>query len=134
MDAFALHPRLQADTVFVADWTLSRVLVMNDTRYPWLVLVPRRAGAVEVFDLAEADRAMLTEEAARASRGLKQLSGAAKINIAALGNLVPQLHIHVVARSPGDAAWPGPVWGQGSAVLYAAPARDALVAQLVKAL
>lgn len=134
MDAFALHPRLQADTVFVADWTLSRVLVMNDTRYPWLVLVPRRAGAVEVFDLAEADRAMLAEEAARASRGLKQLSGAAKINIAALGNLVPQLHIHVVARSPGDAAWPGPVWGQGSAVLYAAPARDALVAQLVKAL
>lgn len=134
MDAFALHPRLQADTVFVADWTLSRVLVMNDTRYPWLVLVPRRAGAVEVFDLAEADRAMLAEEAARASRGLKQLSGAAKINIAALGNLVPQLHIHVVARSPGDAAWPGPVWGQGSAVLYAVPARDALVAQLVKAL
>lgn len=134
MDAFDLHPRLQADTAFVADWTLSRVLLMNDARYPWLILVPRRAGAVEVFDLAEADRAVLAEETARAARGLKALSGAAKINIGALGNLVPQLHVHVVARAPGDAAWPGPVWGQGSALPYAAPARDALVAQLVKAL
>ncbi|HWA89575.1 MAG TPA: HIT family protein [Rhizomicrobium sp.] len=129
---FALHPRLDADTVFVADWSLSRVLLMNDARYPWIVLVPRRADAVEIFDLDEADRAVVVEEIARASQGLKAFGGAAKINIGALGNLVPQLHVHVVARKPGDAAWPGPVWGQGSAVPYDQP--DAVAARLVKAL
>jgi diadenosine tetraphosphate (Ap4A) HIT family hydrolase len=132
MAAFSLHPRLEADTVFVADWTLSRVLLMNDARYPWLILVPRRADAVELFELDEADRAVLTEEIARASRGLKALRKAAKINIGALGNLVPQLHVHVVARSPGDAAWPGPVWGQGAAVPYRSPAASA--AEVVNAL
>src|ERR1700753_3000 len=91
---------------------------MNDARYPWLILVPRRADATEIFDLDAADRALLIEEDARAARGLKALGGAAKINIGALGNLVPQLHVHIVARSPGDAAWPGPVWGHGAPVAY----------------
>ncbi|HEY1708206.1 MAG TPA: HIT family protein [Rhizomicrobium sp.] len=118
MTAFALHERLSADTVFVADWPLSRVLLMNDARYPWLILVPRRAGIVELFELSADDRATLVEEIAKASGLLKTATHAAKINIGALGNLVPQLHIHIVARNPGDAAWPGPVWGNGAAVPY----------------
>jgi diadenosine tetraphosphate (Ap4A) HIT family hydrolase len=118
MSDFELHPRLAADTVFATDWALSRVMLMNDARYPWLVLVPRRAGLTELHELSIGDRALLIEEIALASERLKALTGAAKINTGALGNLVPQLHIHVVARKPGDAAWPGPVWGQGAAVPY----------------
>lgn len=133
MTAFDLHPRLAADTAFVADWPLSRVLLMNDARYRWLILVPRRAGAVEWFDLDANDRALLTEEIARAAKTLKALAAATKINVGALGNLVPQLHIHVVARSPGDPAWPGPVWGHSPATPYAAAARDAVVADFVNA-
>jgi diadenosine tetraphosphate (Ap4A) HIT family hydrolase len=102
---------------------------MNDARYPWVILVPRRAGAVEIFDLDAADRALLVEEIAAVARVLKE-GGARKINIGALGNLVPQLHVHVVARAPGDAAWPGPVWGKGVAEPYSAAARDALVTAL----
>jgi len=132
MREFVLHERLEADTVFVADWPLCRVLLMNDARYPWLVLVPRRAEATEIFELDIQDRALLIEETARAARALKPY--ATKINIGALGNLVPQLHIHVVARNVGDAAWPGPVWGQGKAVAYAPGDLDARRAQLVKTL
>jgi diadenosine tetraphosphate (Ap4A) HIT family hydrolase len=131
MAAFDLHPRLEADTAFVADWRLSRVLVMNDARYRWLVLVPRRADAVELFDLKAADRARLMEEVSAAGRMLRDLTGAAKINVGALGNLVPQLHVHVVARSLGDPAWPGPVWGHSPAVPYDAAARDDFIRQLV---
>jgi diadenosine tetraphosphate (Ap4A) HIT family hydrolase len=130
MSGFALHPRLAADAVFVADWALSRVLAMNDARYPWLILVPRQDGAVELFDLDAAARAVLVEEIARAAQVLKSSADAAKINIGALGNLVPQLHVHVVGREPGDAAWPGPVWGQGAAQPYDAAALSAFVARL----
>ena len=126
MRAFVLHEKLAADTVHVTDWALSRVLLMNDARYPWLILVPRRAGLLEIHDLKHAESLVLMEEMKRASAGLKTLTGAAKINIGALGNLVPQLHVHVVARSPGDPAWPGPVWGQGTAEPYVAEPRDAL--------
>jgi len=134
MPEFILHVRLEADTAFVADWSLSRVLAMNDARYPWLVLVPRRAELTEIHDLSVADRAVLMEEIARASAALKSLSGAAKINVGALGNLVPQLHIHVVARNPGDFAWPGPVWGQGTAEPYEPTVQTAFVARLRAAL
>jgi len=127
---FTLHPRLAADTVCVVDWTLSRVLLMNDARYPWLILVPRHDGATELFDLEQNDRAALMEEVSRAARDLKEISGAAKINVGALGNLVPQLHVHVVARSPGDAAWPGPVWGHGTATPYDTAQLDVLVSRL----
>lgn len=130
MDSFRLHPRLEADTTMVTDWALSRVLLMNDARYPWLILVPRRAGMRELHDLKHAERMVLIEELNRASTGLKSLTAAAKINIGALGNLVPQLHIHVVARGDGDAAWPGPVWGQGTAVAYEQSVKDALVEKL----
>ena len=131
---FSLHPRLAADTIFVADWALSRVVAMNDARYPWLILVPRRDGATEIFDLDAQDRRTLIEEIARASHGLKTLTAAAKINVGALGNLVPQLHVHIVARNPGDAAWPGPVWGQGTAQAYQPDALDTLIRKLVNAL
>lgn len=127
MQDFVLHPRLAADTVFAADWTLSRALVMNDARYPWLILVPRRANATEIFDLNPEDREMLMAEIALASERLKHFSKAAKINIGALGNLVPQLHVHIVARNPGDAAWPGPVWGHSQALPYAPEALEHLV-------
>lgn len=133
MSEFELHPRLAADTVPVADWVLSRVLLMNDARFEWLVLVPRRRDAVELFDLSETDRRVLIEEIARAGTLLKTVSGAAKINVGALGNLVAQLHVHVVARRPGDAAWPGPVWGHSAPVPYAIPARDALIAKILTA-
>ena len=133
MRLFVLHPRLAADTTFVADWPLSRLLLMNDARYPWLMLVPRRANVTDIFDLNRVDRAAMIEETARAAQLLKTVSKSAKINVGALGNLVPQLHVHVVARRPGDPAWPGPVWGQGQAVAYESAARDALVAKLLKA-
>jgi diadenosine tetraphosphate (Ap4A) HIT family hydrolase len=125
---FELHPRLAADTAFVADWPLTRVLLMQDARYPWLVLVPRKAGSIEVIDLEPFERGILMEEVARASRAIQAVMPGAKLNIGALGNLVPQLHVHVLGRVPGDAAWPGPVWGQGAAVPYAP---EALAQRLV---
>jgi len=121
-DAFALDPRLAKDAVAVCDWPLSRVLLMNDARYAWLVLVPRRADVSEIFDLAEADQLQLWREATHAAELLKTATGCRKTNIGALGNIVSQLHVHVIARNEGDAAWPGPVWGAGAAVPYEAGA------------
>lgn len=122
MSDFALHPRLEADTVFVSDWPLCRVLLMNDQRFTWLILVPRVAHASEMFDLSSDDQAMVIREASRLGAALKAWSGADKINIAALGNVVPQLHIHVIARKIGDAAWPAPVWSAaGPAIPYPDP-------------
>ena len=118
MNDFALHSRLAADTVFVADWPLSRVLLMEAARYPWLVLVPRLADQNEFTDLAAPDRVRLMEEVARAAEAVRGLPNVAKLNIGALGNLVPQLHIHVVGRNPGDTAWPGPVWGHSTSEPY----------------
>jgi diadenosine tetraphosphate (Ap4A) HIT family hydrolase len=134
MKDFDLHPRLAADTEFVADWKLCRALLMNDARFPWLILVPRRNDVTEIFELAPEDREMLMAEIAFASERLKHFTHAAKINVGALGNLVPQLHIHIVARNSGDAAWPGPVWGQGAAEPYSAEAVEKLVGELVKTL
>ncbi|MBL6939110.1 MAG: HIT family protein [Alphaproteobacteria bacterium] len=130
---FDLHPRLAADTAFVADWAVSRVLLMDDARYRWIVLVPRVANAVELHDLTQPDRAVLLDEIVKSSERLKRLAVATKINVGALGNLVPQLHVHVVARSPRDPAWPGPVWGHSSAVPYERPARDAFIREFLNA-
>lgn len=115
---FELHERLIADTVLVTDWPLCRVLLMNDTTYPWLVLVPRRKAVTEIHELDQSDRAILIEELAEAAHRLQNLTKAPKMNVAALGNVVPQLHIHVIARFPEDAAWPRPVWGAVPAVPY----------------
>lgn len=111
MPEFELDETLAADTVDVGQWSLCRVLLMNDSRYPWLILVPARVNRTEIHDLDPADQSLLMTEIDRASRVLSRLYAPHKINIGALGNLVPQLHIHVVARFRTDDAWPGPVWG-----------------------
>jgi diadenosine tetraphosphate (Ap4A) HIT family hydrolase len=131
LETFHLHPKLSADTTEIADWGLSRVLLMNDARYLWIILVPRRASLSEIHDLKHSERMVLIEEINRASAGLKAATNAAKINIGALGNLVPQLHIHVVARREGDTAWPGPVWGRGAAVAYEEGVKAALIEKLL---
>lgn len=110
-----LDPRLAADTVWLCDWPLSAVLFMNDRRYPWVVLVPRQVGLVEPFDLSSPDQTRLWREVGHAGATLKASTGCRKVNIGALGNIVSQLHVHVIARNEGDAAWPGPVWGRGTA-------------------
>jgi diadenosine tetraphosphate (Ap4A) HIT family hydrolase len=125
--AFQLDARLAADTVFVADWRLCRVLLMDDARFPWLVLVPRRDGLVELDELAEHERVQLMHETTQAMNMLRGAVECDKLNVGALGNIVRQLHVHVVARREGDAAWPGPVWGHGSADRYLPEARDRLL-------
>ena len=116
---FTLHQRLQEDTIEIVRLELSRVLLMNDSSFPWLVLVPEREGVQEVYELSTEDRSVLIEEIAAASEIIQQLYSPDKINIGALGNLVPQLHIHVIGRFRTDRAWPGPVWGTGTARPYA---------------
>lgn len=111
MPEFELHETLAADTQEVMRWPLCRVLLMNDSRYPWLILVPAKASLSEIHDLYPADQVVLMTEIDRASRALTHSFSPDKINIGALGNLVPQLHIHVVARFRADDAWPGPIWG-----------------------
>ena len=109
--AWSLHPQLAKDTIDIGDLPLSRVLVIKDANYPWLLLVPRREGAVEIIDLDEVAQAQLMTEITRVSRAVKEITKCDKLNVAALGNIVPQLHIHIVARRTGDVAWPRPVWG-----------------------
>jgi diadenosine tetraphosphate (Ap4A) HIT family hydrolase len=121
---FQLHGRLAQDTVEVARWDLSLLLLMRDGLWPWLILVPRRAGCREIHDLDAADRATLIEEIACAARALEQGFAADKINVGAIGNMVPQLHVHVIARHRTDPAWPKPVWG----VLPAEPMDEAALA------
>jgi len=128
-----LHERLQADTVPVLDLGLSRVLLMNNRVWPWLILVPLREGAVEIHRLSAEDRATLMEEIALASRVMERLFAPDKLNVGALGNVVPQLHVHVIGRTRGDPAWPGPVWGSGHAAPYEPAHRDALAARLAEA-
>ncbi len=111
MSTFDLHPQLAADGLFLADWPLCRVLRMNDRTYPWLILVPRIGGIREIIDLEASEQQILMQEIARASEALKRLRRPHKINVAALGNMVPQLHVHVIGRDEGDPAWPKPVWG-----------------------
>jgi len=111
MTEFTLHERLQADTIEVTQWPLSLLLLMNARQWPWLILVPRRPAVREIYELAEPDQRALMSDIVRASKRLTQLVRPDKINIAALGNAVPQLHVHVIARFAGDPAWPRPVWG-----------------------
>jgi diadenosine tetraphosphate (Ap4A) HIT family hydrolase len=131
---WSLHPQLARDTAPVGDLALARVLAMNDANFPWVVLVPRRGGMVEIIDLDEAGRGQLMAEIAQVSAALKEMTGCDKLNVAAIGNVVPQLHIHVVARRTSDAAWPKPVWGALSAKPYAAGELDAFIAALRRAL
>lgn len=117
--AWSLHPQLGADTVPVCDLALSRLLAMNDANFPWLILVPRRAGASEIIDLG-AEQSLLMDEIVQVSRALKDLTRCDKLNVAAIGNMVPQLHIHIVARRKDDPLWPKPVWGAAPRRAYEA--------------
>jgi diadenosine tetraphosphate (Ap4A) HIT family hydrolase len=133
-EAFALDLRLAADSTPVARLDLSDLRLMNDARFAWLLLVPRRAGMAEIIDLPKPGRALLFEEIVTVATALRTATGCEKLNIAALGNQVRQLHVHIVARFSGDAAWPGPVWGTGPAVAYGDEPRDRLIAELSAAL
>ena len=113
-----LHKALARDTVEIVRWPLCRVLLMNDSRYPWLILVPAQLNLTEMHDLNSADQTVLMSEITRASQALTALYAPDKINVGALGNMVPQLHIHVIARFRSDDAWPAPVWGAHPAVPY----------------
>jgi diadenosine tetraphosphate (Ap4A) HIT family hydrolase len=124
---FVLDARLAGDTIPVGDLALSSVLLLDDARFPWLVLVPRRPGASELTDLAEEDAAALMREVRLAVGVMERLSKPDKVNVGALGNVVAQLHVHVVGRFRSDPAWPGPVWGHGSRQPYPPHAAAALV-------
>ena len=125
-----LDARLEHDTTGIGDMPLCRVLLIKDANYPWLLLVPRRHLAVEITDLHMIEQAQLMSEIAHASRTLKALTGCDKINVAALGNVVSQLHVHVIARARGDAAWPRPVWNAVPPRDYDKSALDKLLASL----
>jgi diadenosine tetraphosphate (Ap4A) HIT family hydrolase len=127
---WTLHAQLENDTAAVGDLRLSRLLLANDANYPWLLLVPRREGASEIIDLSEPDQIELTAEIACACRALKAVTACDKLNVAALGNVVPQLHVHVIARRRNDPAWPKPVWGAVPARGYNPAERERLVASL----
>ncbi|MGA9340976.1 MAG: HIT domain-containing protein [Rhodanobacteraceae bacterium] len=131
---FQTDPRLVSDTALIGELPLSRLLLMDDVRFPWLILVPRIAGARELIDLDAADQTSLLAEVVEVGRALEALVQAEKLNIAALGNQVAQLHVHVIARFSTDAAWPQPVWGCGKRKGYSADARRQRVASLRTAL
>ncbi|WP_417549601.1 HIT domain-containing protein [Methylophaga sp.] len=115
---FELHPQLAADTFVIGDLPLCRVLLMNDARFPWVILVPRRNDISEIYDLSMQDQQLLWQESALVAEKLMKLTEADKMNIAALGNVVPQLHVHHVARFKTDPVWPKPIWGQSTAEPY----------------
>ena len=128
--AFTLHARLAADTVVLRQWPLCSVLLMNDSRYPWCILVPRRAGIREIYELSSDDQQQLLRESSLLGRALMQAFAGTKLNVAALGNVVSQLHVHHVVRFENDAAWPGPVWGRHPAEPYDEAARRTFVERL----
>ena len=127
---WSLHPQLAQDTVPVSDMPLARVLLARDANYPWLILVPRLPGLVELIDLEENAQVQLLGEIAAAARALKSATECHKLNIAALGNQVPQLHVHVIARRRTDAAWPKPVWGVKPPLAYEEGQRTSLLNSL----
>ena len=132
--SFELHHRLAADCIDVGALPLCQLLLMNDARFPWCILVPRRPALRDFHDVAGADRMPLFDEIDRVSRALGQLVSPDKINVAALGNQVPQLHVHVIARKTTDAAWPSPVWGSGAAVPYTRAEAERLTKGLAQCL
>jgi len=126
---FVLHPRLAGDCATVGELDLDRVLLMNDRNYPWFILVPRRPGLRELHELEEADLAQFWRESATVGRALMRHFRGDKFNVAALGNQVPQLHVHHIVRHETDAAWPRPVWGAVAPVPYAGEERERVLAE-----
>lgn len=128
---FALDPGLTRSALAFLELPLCSVLLKEDARWPWLLLVPRIAGVSDLAELSAADASRLMAETRAAARAIRDEPGVERTNIGALGNIVPQLHVHVVGRWPGDAAWPGPVWGVDAKRAYEEPARAALIARLL---
>ncbi len=128
--AWSLNPQLERDTINIGDLPLSRVLVIKDANYPWLLLVPRRVDTVEIVDLNEVEQAQLMTEINRVARALQDITKPDKLNIAALGNVVPQLHVHIIARRSSDAAWPRPVWGVVPALAHDPQEVEAFISAL----
>jgi diadenosine tetraphosphate (Ap4A) HIT family hydrolase len=131
---FAIDPRLAAESHLLGTLSLCEVLLYDDARFPWLILVPRKENLVEIIDLTDRERTMLMDDITDASRALKTLTNCHKLNVGALGNQVRQLHVHIIARFEDDAAWAGPVWGKGARVPYEKAARDDLTKKLQAAL
>jgi diadenosine tetraphosphate (Ap4A) HIT family hydrolase len=131
---FTLYPQLGKDTVPVGDLPFARVLLANDANYPWLILVPRKPGLVELIDLEENEQVQLLGEIANAARVLKSITKCDKLNIATLGNQVPQLHVHVIARRHNDPAWPKPVWGAVPPKAYDPAERERLIGDIRRGL
>ncbi|WP_063382083.1 HIT domain-containing protein [Pseudoalteromonas luteoviolacea] len=127
---FKLAPELQRDCIELANWPLCKVLLMNDSQYPWFILVPTVPGLREIIDLDEQQQTQFWQESKQLSELLMSVFTPDKLNVAALGNMVPQLHVHHIARFEGDAAWPKPVWGVNPAKAYT----EAQLAELKKAL
>jgi diadenosine tetraphosphate (Ap4A) HIT family hydrolase len=115
---FQLHPRLKQDCIAIGRFDLCQLLMMNDSQYPWFILVPEKAGIKEIYQLGKTERRVLTDESSFLAEKMAALYNADKLNIAAIGNLVPQLHIHHVVRYQSDKAWPAPIWGKFAAVPY----------------
>ena len=134
MSEFELDGRIARDSDLIATLDLCQLRIQNDSRWPWLVMVPQRADVTEIFELSEADQALLSAEVNHVAAALKEITCATKINVGALGNIVRQLHVHVIARFEGDANWPGPIWGYGSAEPYDSEKRQALVNTLMEKL
>jgi diadenosine tetraphosphate (Ap4A) HIT family hydrolase len=132
--AFSLHPQLARESVVVGDLLLSRVLLMNNSRFPWLLLVPRRPGLRETIDLPEHEQPVLWREISAVQRLMRELFSPDKLNVAAIGNLVPQLHVHVIARFEKDEAWPKPVFGFAPPIPYAPAELDALISRIAAGL
>ena len=134
MSEFELDGRIARDSDLIATLDLCQLRIQNDSRWPWLVMVPQRADMTEIFELSEADQALLSAEVNHIAAALKEITCATKINVGALGNIVRQLHVHVIARFEGDANWPGPIWGYGSAEPYDGEKRQALMNRLMEKL
>jgi len=134
LSEFELDGRIARDSDLIATLDLCQLRIQNDSRWPWLVMVPQRADMTEIFELSEADQAHLAAEVNQVAAALKEITGATKINVGALGNIVRQLHVHVIARFEGDANWPGPIWGYGSAEPYDGEKRQALMNRLMEKL
>jgi len=134
LSEFELDGRIARDSDLIATLDLCQLRIQNDSRWPWLVMVPQRADMTEIFELSEADQALLSAEVNHVAAALKEITCATKINVGALGNIVRQLHVHVIARFEGDANWPGPIWGYGTAEPYDGEKRQALMNRLMEKL
>ncbi len=129
---FTLHPRLEQDTFLIKKLEISQLRLMNDSRYPWVMLVPERPDVTDLHHLSGTDYAAVMQEIREVSIRMEDLFSPFKMNMGALGNLVPQLHIHIIARDKEDDAWPGPVWGVGEARPYTEPAKNSLLEKISK--